>query len=87
MRTSAFWVSGTTQLGCTVTDDGYKGLIFRILIVLGLYYLSIMRKHRSEADQVCDYRPQTADLVFVFAYATIRFSNKAAQLKKLFHSE
>ena len=36
---------GPTQLGCTVKDDGYKGLIFRILILVGLYYLSIMRKH------------------------------------------
>ena len=27
----------------TVTDDGYKGLIYRILIEVGLYYLSIMR--------------------------------------------
>ena len=56
MRTSAFWVSGTTQLGCTITDDGYEGLIFRILIVLGLYYLS--KCENTEADQVCDYRPR-----------------------------
>ena len=33
-----FW-TGPTQLGCTVTDDGFKCLIFRILIVVGLYYL------------------------------------------------
>ena len=40
-----------------------------------------------EADQMWDYRAQTANLVFVFAYATIRFSNEAAQLKKLFHGQ
>ena len=38
---------GPTQLGCTVKDDGYKGLILRILILMELNYLSIMRKHRS----------------------------------------
>ena len=40
-----------------------------------------------EADQVCDYRTKTADLVLIFAYAMIRFSNEAAQLKKLFHGQ
>ena len=35
-----FWFSPT---GCTVKDDGCKGLIFQILILVGLYYLSFMR--------------------------------------------
>ena len=31
--------TGPTQLDCIIKDDGYKDLIFRILIVVGLYYL------------------------------------------------
>ena len=38
-----------------------------------------------EIDRVCDYR--TAALVFVFAYAKIRFSHDAAQLKKIYHGQ
>ena len=57
MRKHAFWVSELVR--CTVTDDGYKGLIFLILIEVGLYYLYIYT--HVEADQVYDYKNKGAD--------------------------
>ena len=46
MRKSGFWVSELVRHNVAVQSqmiDGFKGLIFLFLIVVGLYYLSILR--------------------------------------------